>query len=68
MRAVSLSQEPALSVLQNELICGYRDIKSEPYAGFSGSHPLGSNAINTTNGAGPHNLQTFLLASDGTVM
>lgn len=68
MRAVSLSQEPAHSVLKDEVVCGYRDISSEPYSGFSGSHKVGGNAINTTNGAGPHNLQTFLLASDGTVM
>lgn len=26
------------------------------------------NAVSTTNGAGPHNLQTFVLAPDGTVM
>lgn len=65
---MSLSQEPALSVLRDEVVCGYRDISSEPYSGFSGSHKVGGNAINTTNGAGPHNLQTFLLAGDGTVM
>lgn len=65
---MSLSQEPALSVLKNELVCGYRDISKEKYAGFSGKHEVGGNAINTTNGAGPHNLQTFLLASDGTVL
>ena len=65
---MSLSQEPALSVLANELICGYKDISNESYAGFSGKHKPGEQAINTTNGAGPHNLQTFLLSSDGTVM
>jgi hypothetical protein len=65
---VSLSQEPALSVLKNELVCGYRDISKESYAGFSGKHDPDGNAVATTNGAGPHNLQTFLLASDGTVL
>lgn len=68
MRAVSLSQEPALTVLANELVCGYKDISKESYAGFSGSHKIDGNAINTTNGAGPHNLQTFILASDGVVL
>lgn len=68
MRAVSLSEEPAFSVLKNELVCGYRDISKESYAGFSGKHEVGGNAIKTTNGAGPHNLQTFLLAADGTVL
>lgn len=65
---MSLSQEPALSVLKNELVCGYRDISNESYAGFSGKHAPDGNAIVTTNGAGPHNLQTFLLSSDGTVL
>ncbi len=65
---MSLSQEPALSVLKNELVCGYRDISKESYAGFSGKHDPDGNAVATTNGAGPHNLQTFLLASDGTVL
>lgn len=68
MRAVSLSQEPALSVLKSELVCGYKDISNESYAGFSGSHKVGEQAISTTNGAGPHNLQSFIMASDGTVM
>lgn len=65
---MSLSQEPAFSVLKDELVCGYTDISKESYAGFSGKHEIGGQAINTTNGAGPHNLQTFVLASDGTVL
>jgi hypothetical protein len=65
---VSLSQEPAFSVLKNELVCGYRDISKESFAGFSGKHDVGGQAINTTNGAGPTNLQTFLMAPDGTVL
>ncbi len=65
---MSLSEEPAFSVLKDELVCGYRDISKESWAGFSGKHEVDGNAINTTNGAGPKNLQTFILASDGTVM
>lgn len=68
MRAVSLSQEPAFSVLKDYLVCGYKDISNDASAGFSGRHEVGGNAINTSNGAGPTNLQTFLLASDGTVL
>lgn len=68
MRAVSLSEEPAFSILKDELVCGYRDISKEPWAGYSGKHEVGGNAINTSNGAGPHNLQTFIMASDGTVL
>jgi len=65
---VSLSQEPAFSTLKNYLVCGYKDISNESFAGFSGKHEVGGNAINTSNGAGPTNLQTFLLSSDGTVL
>lgn len=65
---MSLSQEPAFSALQSEFVCGVRDISKEPYAGLSGRHETGGNAINTTNGAGPHNLQLFMLSADGTVL
>jgi hypothetical protein len=65
---VSLSQEPAFSLLKQYFVCGYRDITNEPYAGVSNRHEVGGNAIDTTNGAGPHNLQLFFLSSDGTVL
>jgi hypothetical protein len=65
---VSLSQDPAYSVLRDYFVCGVRDISNQPYAGVSGAHEVGGKAIKTTNGAGPHNLQTFVLASDGTVL
>ncbi len=31
-------------------------------------HPIDGTAVNTTNGAGPHNLQTFVMTTDGTVL
>lgn len=65
---MSLSSDPALSVLRDYFVCGYKDITGQPYCGVSGRHELGKQAINTTNGAGPHNLQLFVMASDGTVL
>jgi hypothetical protein len=65
---VSLSQDPAFSLLKNYFVCGYRDITNEPYAGVSGRHEADGNAVDTTNGAGPHNLQLFFLSADGTVL
>jgi hypothetical protein len=65
---VSLSQEPAFSTLRNHFVCGYKNIMQEGYAGDSGVHPIDGNAVNTTNGAGPHNLQTFVMTADGTVL
>ncbi len=35
---------------------------------MSGRHEVWGNAVNTTNGAGPHNIQIFVLNPDGTVL
>ena len=65
---MSLSSDPAFSALKNNFVCGYRDISDQPYAGLSGRHEPDGNAINTTNGAGPHNIQMFILSPDGVVL
>jgi hypothetical protein len=65
---VSLSKEPAYSELKNHFVCGYRNIMGEPYAGNSGTHKPNGNAVDTTNGAGPHNIQMFVMNPDGTVV
>jgi hypothetical protein len=65
---VSLSQEPAYSDLKNHFVCGYRNIIGEKYAGNSGTHGTRGNAVDTTNGAGPHNIQMFVMNPDGTVL
>jgi hypothetical protein len=65
---VSLSKEPAFSLLHNDFVCGYKDISNEPYAGNSGAHSTNANAVETTNGAGSHNIQMFIMDADGTVL
>ncbi len=65
---MSLSKEPVFSELRNHFVCGYRDISSEPYSGNSGAHAVNGQAVDTTNGAGPHNIQLFVLDPDGTVL
>lgn len=65
---MSLSNEPVFSELKNHFICGYKDIENKHYAGASGKHLPGGQAVDTTNGAGPHNIQIFVLAADGTVL
>ncbi len=65
---MSLSKEPVFSELRNHFVCGYRDISSEPYSGNSGAHSVNGQAVDTTNGAGPHNIQLFVMAPDGTVL
>jgi hypothetical protein len=65
---VSLSSEPTFSLLKDKFVCGYRDIGNQKYAGASGKHMPDENAVDTTNGAGPHNIQLFILDPDGTVL
>jgi hypothetical protein len=65
---VSLSQDPAFTQLKNDFVCGTKDITGAPWSGFSGIHPIDGGAVHTTNGAGPHNIQMFVLAQDGTVL
>lgn len=65
---MSLSQEPAFSTIKNYFVCGYTDITDKEYSGVSGRHEKFGNAISTTNGAGPRNLQMFMMSSDGTVL
>lgn len=65
---MSLSQEPVFSQPKTNFVCGAKDIVNEPYCGVSGRHAPDGKGIVTTNGAGPHNLQLFVLAPDGTVL
>jgi hypothetical protein len=65
---VSLSQDPVFDMLKNDFVCGYRDIENERWAGASGKHEPDGQAVDTTNGAGPHNIQIFVLNPDGIVL
>lgn len=65
---MSLSSDPVLSKLRSQYVCGVRDITGEPWAGVSGTHATNGQAFLAKNGAGPHNLQLFILAPDGTVL
>ncbi len=65
---MSLSLDPTFTELTSDFVCGTRDITGAPWAGKSGIHPIEGGAVFTTNGAGPHNVQMFVLAPDGTVL
>ncbi len=65
---MSLSTDPAFTLLKTNFICGYRDISHKHWAGASGKHKPDENAVDTTNGAGPHNIQMFVLTPDGIVL
>lgn len=68
MRAVTLAVDPILPTLKNDFVCGYTDISNKKFAGASGKHKPTENAVHTTNGAGPHNIQIFVMASDGVIL
>ncbi len=55
-------------MLKNDFVVGYRNIENQKYAGASGKHKPDEAAVDTTNGAGAHNLQIFVLAADGTIL
>jgi hypothetical protein len=65
---VSLSNDAVIKELNKDFICGFKNIKNEPYCGKSGHHEPDEAAVVTTNGAGPHNVQMFLMTSDGVVL
>jgi len=65
---VSLSSGPAFEALRTKFVCGWRNISKESYCGKSGRYDPERGAAWTTNGAGPHNMQLFVLAADGTVL
>ena len=65
---MSLSSDPVIAKLSSQFVCGVRDITGQPWAGRSGTHAPGGQAFLAKNGAGPHNLQLFILAPDGAVM
>lgn len=55
-------------MLRDDYVCGYRNIENKRWAGASGKHQPDGQAVDTTNGAGPHNIQIFVLNSDGIVL
>ena len=65
---MSLSSEPTFSLIKSDFVCGYRNIVGMPWCGDSGIHPVDGGAVFTTNGAGPHNIQIFVLNQQGMVL
>jgi len=55
-------------MLEHDFVLGWSNIWKQPYVGMSGGYSRHAHAVGTTNGAGAHNLQLFVLAPDGTVL
>lgn len=56
------------SQLQSEWIVGWKNIVKQDYVGESHGYTCEQTSVGTTNGAGPHNVQLFLLSPDGVVL
>jgi hypothetical protein len=65
---VTLSHDALIRTLNSKFVCGFKNIKDEPYCDKSGKHDPNTPAVVTTNGAGLHNVQIFVLNSDGIVL
>lgn len=56
-------------MLKNDFILGWKNIIAEKFVGEShGYDTEEDSSVGTTNGAGPHNVQFFVIAPDGTVI
>ena len=56
------------SQLKADWIVGWKNIITKKYVGDSHGYTCEQTAVGTTNGAGPQNVQLFMLAPDGTVL
>lgn len=65
---MSLPQEPVFSLLKSDFVVGWKNIITEEYVGESFGYTCDQTAVGTTNGAGPHNVQIFVLSPDLTVL
>lgn len=64
MRGVTLPERPILNLLKNRFVVGWGSNEREKHVGHSGGYTRRQTAVGTTNGAGAHNVQIFLLTKD----
>ena len=55
-------------MLKSDFVVGWRNIITEKYVGESFGYTCDQTSVGTTNGAGPHNVQIFVLSPDLTVL
>ncbi len=55
-------------MLQSDFVLGWKDIIREDYVGRSFGYSSRQTSVGTTNGAGPHNVQIFILSPDLVVL
>ncbi len=65
---MSLSSDQVLKVLKRDFVVGWKNIAREDYVGSSHGYTCDDTAVGTTNGAGPRNMQMFVLSRGGVVV
>lgn len=65
---MTLSDDRVYEKLSKDFVLGYKNITGEKYSGRSGKYDCEDAAVYTTNGAGPRNLQLFIMNKEGIVL
>ncbi len=65
---MSLPTKQVFSQLEDDWIVGWHNIEHESHIGMSHGYTDKQTSIGTTNGAGPHNIQIFMLSPDLVVL
>ncbi len=55
-------------MLQSDFVVGWKNIYREDFVGYSNAYKRTQTSVGTTNGAGPHNVQIFVLSPDLVVL
>ncbi len=55
-------------MLESDFVVGWQNIYKEPFVGSSHGYTVNQTSVGTTNGAGPHNVQMFVISPDRVVM
>jgi len=65
---VSLPNDAVYPILRNDFVLGWKNIRREEYVGASFGYTKKHGCVGTTNGAGAHNVQIFVLSPDLVVL
>ena len=55
-------------MLKSDFVVGWQNIYRQDFVGYSNGYQVNQTAVGTTNGAGPHNIQIFVLSPDLVVL
>lgn len=65
---MTLSNDEVRQVLNDQFICAWFNIKDDPAAGMSFSHPPGDQAMDLLRGLGEHNNQILMVTPNGKIL